>query len=374
MKLDPILSKASRLSRSGKFEAALRVLEPEVNRYHGSFRYYYLAGATCLYAGDFGGALTYFRLAHETKSRDPLALLGLGALYLRRSETDRAVNLYLDVLEIDPNNRIAKKAMKIIRRQAGTEAFTTWLEAGKLSTLYPRIPFPGFTVKEKVTTLSVFLAACIIAFGLVIHLRLVPNPFIPHSSRQGYTDFALTREERLAPLQSGGSYLYVFDSRAQAIETYERALSLFTAHRDEAARINLNRILESNADQSLKNRAAVIITYLEAPAGFDDFRRDDNTAFSVVDNNPVLFHGVHVIWQGRAVNVRTGPGGTSFDFLIGHETRHILEGIVHVRFDFAVPINPERPLEVLGRVLPLGEDGLVNLQGLAIHQSARLEN
>ena len=129
MKLDAILSKASRLIRSGKYVAARRTLEPEVNRYHGSYRYYYLLGNTCLRAGDFGDALTYFRLAHEANSRDPLAVLGLAALYLRRGDTSRALEFYLEVLELKPNNRIAKNALKIIRRNAGTEKFTAWLES-----------------------------------------------------------------------------------------------------------------------------------------------------------------------------------------------------------------------------------------------------
>jgi hypothetical protein len=369
MKLDPILTRASRLARSGKYETAIRTLEPEVNRYHGSFYYYYILGSSCLRTGDFGGALTYFRLAHETKMREPLAILGLAALFLRRGETERAVDFYLDILETDPNNRVARKAMKVIRRQAGTDDFSSWLETGKLPTLYPPIPFPGFSVKEIFGASAILLAVCLMVFGCLIRVKVLPNPFFAKSSREGAAVFSLSREERMAPTQSGGSYRYIL-TRVQAVDIYEKAHSQFTAYRDEAARINLNRILESNASEGIKNRARIIISYMEPP-GFDTFKRGDNVSYSDTIKDPVLHNEVHVIWRGMATNVLTNDAGTSFDFLVGYDTRNVLEGIVPVFFSYAVSLNPEHPVEVLGRILP-DPDGGIRLEGIAIHQSGTL--
>jgi len=373
MKLDPILTRASRLARSGKYDAAIRTLEPEVNRYHGSFYYYYLLGSSCLRTGDFGGALTYFRLAHETKMREPLAILGLAALFLRRGETERAVDYYLDVLELDQRNHIARKAMRVLRRQAGTDTFLNWIEAGKLPSLYPPIPFPGFSAKEILGVCAILFAVCIITFGCLIRFKLLPNPFFPRGSRQGVTALSLSREERMAPIQTGGSYRYIL-TRVQALDTYERALSQFTTYRDEAARINLNRILESNASEGLKNRAHIIISYMEVP-GFDTFKRGDNSAYDDVVKDPLLYNGVHVIWRGRLANVVTADTGTSFDLLVDYDTGSpIMKGPVPVIFNRAIPLNPERPLEVLGRIVPAGPDGPIQLEGVALHQSGRLEN
>jgi hypothetical protein len=372
MKLDPTLTKATRFARSRKYEAAIRTLEPEVNRYHGSFYYYYLLGSSCLRAGDFGGALTYFRLAHETKRRDPLAILGLAALFLRRGETERAVDYYLDVLELDEKNRIARRAMKVIRRQAGTDTFLNWIEAGKLPALYPPIPFPGFSAREILGVIAVLFAICIITFGFLVRFKFIPNPFYPRGPRQGVAALTLSREDRMAPLQTGGSYRYIL-TRVQALDIYERALSQFTAYHDEAARVNLNRILESNAAEGLKNRARIIISYMEVP-GFDTFKRGDNSAYDDVAKDPLLYNGVHVIWRGMATNVDTADTGTTFDFLVGYDTRKVLEGIVPVVFSQAIPLNPERPLEVLGRIIPAGPEGPIQLEGIAIHQSGRLDN
>jgi hypothetical protein len=75
-----------------------------------------------------------------------------------------------------------------------------------------------------------------------------------------------------------------------------------------------------------------------------------------------------------ATNVEVTDEGTTFDFLVGYDTRKTLEGIVHVIFSAPVAINTERPLEVLGRITPDASYSDIRLEGVAIHQSGRLEN
>ncbi|MDR1253375.1 MAG: tetratricopeptide repeat protein [Treponema sp.] len=374
MKIDPILHKVTRLARAGNYEKAIRVLEPEVNRYYGSFRYYYLLGACCLYTGDFGGALTYFRLAREVKMRDPLVLLGLAALYLRRGETDKAVDFYLEIQELDQKNKTAKKALNVIRRYAGPDKFASWLESGRLPSLYPPIPSPGFSARMVFIPAAVLLAVSLAVCGILVQFRLLPNPFNPRGSRSGTVEFTLNREERNAPIEIGGSYRYIL-TRDQALDAYDKALSLFTDYRDEAAKINLNLILESNASESLKNRSRILLTFMETP-GFDSFRQGDNVSYGDVIKDPALYRDMHVIWRGMATNVAIDQNITTFDFLVGYDTRKTLEGIVPVVFDSAVALNSNWPLEVLGRVTPFssGQGETIRLEGVAIHQSARLEN
>ncbi|MDR1319069.1 MAG: tetratricopeptide repeat protein [Treponema sp.] len=372
MKLDPILAKAARFARSGKYESAIRTLEPEDNRYYGSFRYYYLLGVSCLHVGDFGGALNYFRLAQDVKLRDPLVLLGLAVLYLRRGETDRAVDFYLDVQELDEKNRIAKRALKVIRKYAGADSFSAWLESGKLSSLYPPVPSPGLSPNRIFIAAAAVLAALALCFGALVKTRIVPNPFARRDGRKLISEISLNREERNEPVQIGGAYRYIL-TRTQVLETYERALSLFTNYRDEAAKINVNRILESNASEGVKNRSRILLSYMEVP-GFDNFKQGDNVSYSEALKDPVLFRDVHVIWRGMATNMETVQNISSFDFLVGYDTRKTLEGIVPVVFDKAISLNLERPLEVLGRIVPVSpERGAgISLEGIAIHQSGQL--
>jgi tetratricopeptide (TPR) repeat protein len=370
MKLDPILTKATRLARSGNYEGAVRTLIPEVNRYNGSFRYFYLLAVSCLHVGDFGGALTYFKVARDVKIRHPGVLLGFAVLYLRRGEIDKAVDFYLEVQELDEKNRIAKKALKIIRTYAGSGNFSAWLDSGDLPKLYPPIPSAGLSWNRILVSAAAGAAVLAFSAGILINFRIIPNPFIHRGDRKGIAEISLEREEREQPVETGGAYRYIL-TRTQVLETYERALTLFTGYRDEAAKKNVNLILESNASPGVKNKSRLLLSYLDPP-GFDTFVRQDNFAYAEVMKDPALYRDCHVIWRGMATNMDILQNLTAFDFLVGYDTRKTLEGIVPVVFDAAVSLNPERPLEVLGRIVPVStEKGPgIRLEGVAIHQPA----
>ncbi|MDR0400417.1 MAG: tetratricopeptide repeat protein [Treponema sp.] len=368
MKLDPILARAVRLARRGSYDAAIKALEPEVNRYHDSFRYYYILGASCLRVGDFQGALTYFKLAREVRIRDPNALLGMAVLYLRRGETGRAVDFYLEVQELEPRNPTARKALSIIRRYAGQNRIADWLESGELRKLYP--PLPPVPPDPRRLLVSALVLAGLAAVLCILLLRF--HVIIPPGSRGPRTlapEIALERGDREQPVETGGVYRYIL-TRNQVLEYYDRGLAVFSEYRDEAARLYFNRILESNASEGVKNKARLVLSNMEPP-GFDTFKRQDNYSYAEVLKDPILYQGCHVIWQGMATNIQALPDQTSFDFLVGYDTRQSLEGITAVEFDRAVLVNPEKPLEILARILPVstarGQD--IRLEGIAVHQS-----
>jgi tetratricopeptide (TPR) repeat protein len=371
MNTDPVLNKAAFLARKKDYEGALRILKAEEDRYYGSFRYYYLFGVICLYNGNFVDALSGFRQARQIKMNDPSVMLGLASLYLKRLNTVQAVDYYLDVQEIDPKNRTAKKALDIIRKYSSSEAFSDWLTTERLAKLFPPIPSPGLS-RNMVLFGSLALAAVLIlVYILLINLRVLPSPVKKPETRP-HAEFLLSGDERADPVETGGSYMYIL-TRDQATTLYDRALLFFTNYRDETAKLSLNRILESNASESIKNKSRLLFLYMEIP-GFDNFKRNDNFTFAEVKAEPVIYRDVHVIWQGMATNVTVTDEYTSFDFLVGYDTRRTLEGIVPVIFKVPVSINPERPLEVLGKISLNSTNTDIFLEGVAIHQSGRLEN
>lgn len=373
MKLDPILTKAVRLLRRKSYDRAIKVLEPEVNRYRGIYTYYYVLAVSYLHTGVFNLAFTYFKLARDIKMRDPSVLLGLAVLYLRRGETDRAVDFYLEVQDQDERNKIANKALKVIRKYSGTENLSAWIESGGLAKLFPPPPLaPPSKVGILILMLGL-LIGLVIAGGVLIKvtgIRLPVRTFFPRNEREGLITSALDPTEREEPVQVGGSYRYIL-TRNQVFDTYEKARELFTKYRDEAAKVALNRILESNASDTIKNKSRLLISYMEVP-GFDTLK--DRFTFGEVYKEPVLYRDCHVIWRGMATNLEVLQNATSFNLLVGYDTRSTLEGIVPVTFNFAVSVNPERPLEVLGRILPVstekGQDIL--LEGVALHQAGLL--
>ncbi|MDR2150274.1 MAG: tetratricopeptide repeat protein [Spirochaetaceae bacterium] len=373
IRLDPFLTKAVRQAKRGLFDSAIRLLEPEINRYRGFFSYYYLLGVLCLHVGDFGGAFTYLRAARNIKPHEALVLLGLAVLHLRRRETDRAADLYLEVLDRDERNKTARKALKIIRRFAGTDDLIVWIESGKYHRFYPPLPpvKPSF-LQVLLIVLGTLLSTSGVLFVLnrlaLITLPDVPalSYFLVKSTRTGFDLSALDWQERSEAAQIAGAYQYIL-TKTQIIDEYEQARALFTQYRDESAKVILNRILESNASSAIKTKARLLISYMSIP-GFDTLH--DRFSYSEVNKEPILYRDCYVIWRGVAANVERQQNSTSFNLLVGYDNRITLEGIVSVTFDFALPVNAELPLEVLGKIqLVQGERGLVmSLAGVAIHQ------
>jgi len=370
MKLDPLLNKAALLAKRHKFEEALKILKDEEDRYNGLFKYYFLYAVICLHSGSFVEAHEYFHLARQIKMKDPSTLLGLAICCLREIKTARALDYYLDVQEADPKNKIAKRALTVIRNNSDPETLSEWITVQRLEKLYPPIPGPLISPRTAITAALILAAGFVLVFGILVGVKALPNPFKTRSERQTQ-GFTLSSQERSEPVEIGGSYRYIL-TRDQAADLYDRALSLFTEYRDEEAKINLNRILESNASEGLKNKSHLLMSYMEVP-GFDTFKRNFNPSFSDVKNEPVIYRDVHIIWRGMATNVEVTDEYTRFDFLVGYDTRRTLEGIVQVTFDSPVSINSERPLEVLGRIKLVSLNQDIVLEGVAIHQSGRLE-
>jgi len=370
MRLDPILAKAVRLAKKKNYDAAIKTLESAADRYYGKFTYYYILGISYLYSRIFGVALRYLNLAVEQKLRDTNTLLGLAVLYLNHGDTDKAVNLYLEVQSIDGSNKIAKRALKIIRKYPGPENISTWIDSGRIHTLFPPFPKTGISLKTLALGIFGFIAVLGILFGIAVKTEFMSLPS-GKALREIPAETEIAGEEREAPVQTGGSYRYVL-TRNQVLEDYNDARKLFTEFRDNAARVKLNRILESNASEPVKNRARLLISYMEEPR-FDTLK--DNFSYSDVIKEPFIYRDCYVIWKGMASNLILEQKHTSFDFLVGYDTRRTMEGIVRMDYNEASAINPEMPLQILGKIIPMSTDkGTdIRIQVIALNQAGLLD-
>ena len=364
MKTDLILTKAARLANKGKYGDAIQILEPEIVRYHDSFRYHYILGTSCLYSKDYGGAFTYLKRARDIKMQDPSVLLGIAYLFLHRGETDRAVDLYLEILELEPENSRAKKALGVIQKQENTELLIDFLESGKLKKILPPLVSVPFSFRKLILPLIVILA-CFFAVGTFQYITR------SREQRSGYSISALIREEQNLPVGTDGTFRYIL-TKNEVLAGYERARRYFTEYRDEAAKTELNRILESNASDAVKNKARLLISYTSIP-GFENIK--DRFLYSQVAADPILYRDCHVVWKGMATNLDEKENSTNFQFLVGYDTRNTLEGIISVKFDRVILLDTNYPLEVLGRVVPSSSDtrGSFRLEGIAIHQEPALK-
>jgi tetratricopeptide (TPR) repeat protein len=356
MSSDPLLNKALDLMRGGNYDSAIKMLESEVFRYQDSFQYYHLLGLCCLYAGDLGGAFTYFNRAKSIKFRETGPLLGLAFYFLKRGDTERAVDLYLDVQDIDDKNKIAGKALNIIRKSG--EDLSAWMQSRKARSLYPPIPAARFNRSVLLAPLALLVCAALVAGGIAFFRSQEPK-----FRRAGLENSVLANDETSAPVETGGSYRYILTG-GEVIGLYNEARVFFNEYRDEKTKYNLNHILESNASPAIKNKATLLKSYTAVP-GFDSLK--DFFGYKEVAAEPVLYRDCYVVWKGMAANVEQNEHSASFDLLVGYDTRRVMEGAVSVTLNFPAEVNLSVPLEVLGKIVIVSGDRFM-LEAVGIHQ------
>jgi hypothetical protein len=361
---DPILNNSLKLARKGRYGEAITSLEGEIVRYRDSFKFYYILSLACLYTGDFGRAYTYFKSAYDIKSKDINVLLGIAAINLRRGESGRAIDLYLKVLELESKNKTAKKALVVLRKYGGGDELSDWAEGGRIKKLYP--PFPKTEINFRKLIVFIFAVSGSIAVLLFVFAKTNKLPFLftEKEAREGFESSALILEGSAVEL--GGVYASILTEK-QVFEYYENARKFFNAFDDNRARVEINKILQSNASQGVKNKSLLLLHYMnENIPSFNDLKTKFN--YKEVAKDIPLYNGCYVIWKGKATNIKEANTETSFDFLIDYE-KNILTGIVPVVCHFAAGVNSETPLEVLAKIKI--ESGSLVLEAVTIHQSVK---
>jgi len=346
-----ILERAKKAFYGKRYNDVITLLEPNVIQYRDSFQFYYFLGLACLYTGDVGGATSYFQRARQIKMRDPDLLTAQAALFLRRGETHQAVEYYLEALEYAPQHRLAKRSLDFIRKKGDEETITTLSETGKMARFYP-MPHRKISILRIV---FIFISIIVLAGGIGFGFKSV-NSFQVTSVRADLSSIVLDSNDRTALVQKDGSFKYILTEH-QILDTFASAQRYFQNYHDNAAQVEINRLLWSNASASIKQKARILMSYLAAP-GFDTIK--DKYAYSDIIKDPDLYLDCWIVWKGMATNIITTDNTLDFDFLVGYDTRNKLEGIVPVHFDKVIEVNPDKPLELLGKIANIG--GKLELQ------------
>lgn len=350
------LDDAERLYARRRWADLIQLLEPLSPMYRENRRFCYLLATAYLHSEDIGGAYSYFRRAQSLDFRDPDIAAGMAAVLVRRGESDKAVQLYIDILERFPGNTRATRALGFLRRQASSGDDD--VDSGRLRGLYPG---PGFNYRPLAVAAACVVAVLVLALAAPRLLSMAGNANPP---RPGVSDVVLAAEDLAEPVGSGGGFLFVLTER-EAVDAFDRAKRLFLDYRDEAALVEINRLRLSNASSRLKAKAEALAVYAREPSFLS---LPDRYEWADVSALPALYNGVGVAWKGLPANLESGDGWTRFDLLVGYHDKNRLLGIVPVRFPFELSVDPDSPIEVLGRVRSgSANDARFTLDGIAVH-------
>ena len=144
----------------------------------------------------------------------------------------------------------------------------------------------------------------------------------------------------------------------------KKAKEYFLSYHDNLALREINRLVLSNASQTVKEQARTIKDFVPEP-DFTTIR--DSFTFEEVAADPPLYEGCFVVWRGRISNLDVNEERVQFDLLVGYDTSEVLEGVVEVVLNFGVVLTQGRVVEILGAVRL--EDGeTLSLRGISVHK------
>lgn len=348
------LKKASGLFKAGKYKQVLQLLEPQVFRYRQSFDFYYYLGISCLNTSDFGGGYSYLQRAITLKPDDINTMAGLALVHLKRQESSEAIQQWFQILDIEPNNKLAKRGLETLKKYTKQEDFIEYLDSGKFLNLLPGRKSAKPIIKSLIITfIIIFFSAGVIFFIFNIFIKTEIKR--PEISAVELNNFGSLTDNKL-------DSNYTFTDK-QIRKLFETIRKYFDNYQDNLAMREINRLLLSNADSATKQKAEFLISYISVP-GFTTLKT--NFTYQEFITESKLYNNCYVHWKGRLSNYILTENLIKFDFLVGYDEKKILEGIIQVTLDFGARIDSNFPIEVLGKIVET-ENGYI-IEAVSVHQ------
>ena len=188
-----VVEQGKKLLCKKKYNDVIFLLEPHVVEYRDSFAFHFYLGLASFHIGDIQGAMDYFLRARQIKPTDADLLSTYAAMALRRSLTTEAVEYYLQALEHNPNCKLAKKGLDIIRKNNSPEKLGNFVQSGKIKTLFPR---PGHEEKKgRLIAVALVLGISLVSFLFIVPYITKTRQF-SDNERANLKEFKLDSNER----------------------------------------------------------------------------------------------------------------------------------------------------------------------------------
>ena len=356
-----IISQGRKLLAYKKYNEVIRLLEPHVLEYRDSFAFHFYIGMAYLNLGEMANAKDYFSTARKLKPNDPDLMAATAAMYLRRSDTRKAVEYYLRILSFRPSYTLAKKGLACIKKYDTAEAMGDFIRTEKIKSLYPMPRIIEF-YKRYIKIGVALLVSLILSIGVVFFIR----SFFKPREREDITALNLDSAENKKSVDMEGVYREVL-THAEVLNSYSQAQNHFQTFHDNLAQVEINRILNSNATFSIKQKATGLESLLKEPR-FDTIK--DIFSLTEVEAKPYLYDKCYVLWKGMPTNVQKTENNLRFKLLVGYDTKQTLEGTIDVLCDFVRDVDVDKVITVLGQLQVIENDQLC-LKGITIHQTGK---
>ncbi len=342
------LKYASKLFYNKKYSQVIKYLESKIYQYRNSFEFYFLLAYSCLFKKDYGGAYSYFKRAEQLNDENIDCLLGLAVINLRKKNIDETLELWLKIINIKPGNNQAKFGLDLIKKGKNPEEILD--DEKLLKRLLPDYNKVNFTL---IAILFFILVITITSFSIISNL---PDKI----ERKEIEDIIFPSSITYQMDKNNNLYTFNMD---EVYEIFDKIRNYFNEYKENLAVVEINRILLSNAPLEIKDKVNMIKSYIKEP-DFTNIR--DIFSYNEVYEQPYLFNGCYILWQGKVDNLIITEEYIYFNFLIGYHDDKELLGTIPVYFDFEINIKNLDNIELLAKIT--FENNSLLLDGISYHK------
>ncbi len=368
MSYTTLLRKAQRTLKAGQYREVIRLLEPNVPLYTDDPLFYYLLGCACYHQGDIGGSHLYLQRGIACSFDDVNLRLMIAAVAVRRRDTAQALQMWLEVIEINPDNRRARRGINALKGLDNEIDLSRFVRSRSFKKLLPKNSGRYINFWKFWLTLLLLGAG---SYGV-----WTAWPWVEGWIEDQFDRYPMTRatdEPFIFFTLDPVSYLGI-DATARTTlslqevrTTMEAARTYFNNYQDDQAGREINRILSSNASMQVKDQAKILRSMLRPPS-FDTYTA--GFTFAEVARSPWLYDGLHVLWRGRLSGLNLTPDRIAFNLLVGYEDGQTMEGMTPVAVRFETFLDPSLTTVVLGRVVVAADESF-HLEAVSLTQLVR---
>lgn len=362
MNKEELFKQAIKLLRKREYEKSVKLLEPKVPLFAGDGEFFYLVGSACYFNGDNKGAEIYLSKGLSCLEDSIEMRLMLSATMLKKRDTATSIRLWLEVLEIDPDNKRARFGLDAMKELNTSSELARFVRSNAMN--YLVVPFKRMPSSKVLFMLTFTFIMLLITTLFVIFTALNPR-YIYNFTRQFrsniYAQYKPLKENEYV---SDAGVFYKKYSLDEVNQIMANAADYIFLGKNNLAQVEYNKIKNSNAPVVLKEKALKWESLLENPT-FDNIK--DVFTFKEVSSEPYLYENCFVNWTGAISDINIDKQYISFNLMVGYQNKQVLDGQIKVFLDFEVALDQSLTTEVLGQV-KIDEKGRFYLKGISIYQ------
>jgi tetratricopeptide (TPR) repeat protein len=286
--------------RKRRFAKAKQLIQQAATAGFRSVEFLKYSALIALLEGDEKSASIDLERVRKVEEDDPEVLNALAYIHLKRKETEEALDLWLEILDVDPANKLAKKNLQRMKHMTDVDAFVSKAKPE------PFVLGRGVSFLEQ---RSILLGLGIL---LVALLAVFVLPELPRNegqdARKSYGSIRLPSTDDF--VLEDRNALYTFES-SDVPRLFRDAKKDLRKRQYNSFLIRLNKVLHSNVKDAVKERFILLAEFLPVPSSYEEIKTP--IRLTEIFNQQTIYENCYLVLNGKVENLKVTGNATTFN-------------------------------------------------------------